>query len=205
MEDNRKNRLFLAFIGAAIGASGIVAYYESSQWMLYTCTFLSILQWVLCVFTKELQNWAYPYLAACLLAGYYITDTFPNCLCYGICLYYATALIYISLLRHAPFLIFMVVPIVSMIAYFMHYERAFMVTAAFCTVYFLIAHFSGKTPYYAMDEYLFCVAFGIALVAHKEAESLYTMRLIKGVLWAGAAYYIIGIIKAFIHVLIKRN
>ena len=199
MEDNRENRLFLVLIGIAIGLTGIVAYYKSLQWMLYTCTFLSIMQWVTCMFTRELQNWAYPYLAACLLAGYYITGAFTDCLCYGICLYYATALIYIGMLRFVPLLLFIVIPIVSIVASFLHYEQVFMVSATFCTVHFLIAHFSGKTPYYAMDDFLLCVAFGVALMASKDTNSLYTMRLIKGILWAGAAHYIIGIIHAFFH------
>lgn len=203
MEDNRENRLFLALMGAAIGITGIVAYHESVQWIFYTCTFLSIMQWMLCMFTGELQNWAYPFLTACLLSGYYITGAFADFLFYGICLYYATALLYIGLLRHVPHLLFMVVPIVSMVAYFLHYEQVFMVTATFCTVHFLIAHFSGKTPYYAMDDFLLCVVFGIALMANKETNSLYTTRFIKGILWAGAAYHIMGILHAFYHAYIK--
>ena len=173
--------------------------------MLYTCTFLSILQWVSCMFNGELQNRAYPYLAACLLAGYYITGTYTNCLCYGICLYYATGLLYIGLLQYVPYLLFMVVPIVSMVAYFLHYEQLFMVSATFCTVHFLIAHFSGKTPSYAMDDFLLCVAFGMALMANKETENLFTIKLIKGILWAGAAYHILGILHAFYQAYIKRK
>ena len=206
MEDNRKNRLFIALIGAAIGATGIVAYYESIQWIFYTCTFLSIMQWVSCMFTRELQNWAYPYLAACLLVGYYITGSYTNSLCYGICLYYATGLFYMGLLCIIPYqIVFIFVPVISMIAYFLHYEHLFLLTAVYCTVNFLITHFQGKHPSFAMDVFLGCVTFGVLLVGNRNTDSLYSMKIIKGILWAGAAYYIVGSFYAFYHAYIKRE
>ena len=199
MEDNIKNRLLLALIGTAIGITGIVAYYESVQWLFYTCAVLSIMQWVSSIITKELQSWAYPYLAACLLAGYYFTGALADFFCYGICLYYATGLLYIGLLYIIPLFCTTVAPVVCMVAFFLHFEHVFMVTATFCTVHFLIAHFSGKTPSYAMDDFLLCLVFGTILVANKDTDSFYAMRIIKGFLWAGGAYYIVGVIHAILH------
>ena len=69
MEDNPQNRLILALIGVGIGVTGIVAYYESAQGILYTCTVLSIMQWGLCMIDVALQYWSYPYLAACILTS----------------------------------------------------------------------------------------------------------------------------------------
>ena len=205
MEDNPQNRLILALIGVGIGVTGIVAYHESVQWLLNVCAVLSLMQWIISIVKQEIQKWSYPYLAACLLAGYYITGTFENFLFYGICLYYATGILYSGLLRYVPNLLFMVVPIFSIVAFFMNYEHVFMIMATFCTAHFIIAHFSGKTPHYAMDNFLLCVAFGIGFMVHRNTDSLYTIRIVKSILWAGSAQYIIGIIHVFIHALINRN
>ena len=199
MEDNNKNRLLLALLGVTIGIVGIVAYHKSVQWLSYICTILCIMQWLLCMFSEGIQKEIYPYLAACLLASYYITGSYTNSLCYGICLYYTTGLFYIGLLRFIPHLLFIVVPIVSLAAYFLHYEQVFMGTATFCTLYFFITHLLGKTPHYAMDVFLLCVAFGVGLMVNRGAESLYSVSIIKGILWGGSAYYIIGILYAFFH------
>lgn len=205
MEDNSQNRLILALIGVGIAITGIVAYHESIQWLLNVCAALSLMQWIISIVKQEIQNWSYPYLAACLLAGYYITGTFENFLFYGICLYYATGILYSGLLRYVPNLLFLVIPIFSIVAFFMHYEHVFMVAATFCTMYFLITHFLGKTPLHAMDDFLLCVALGVALMNDNETDGLYTMKLIKGILWGGSACYILSIIHVFIHALINRN
>lgn len=205
MEDNINNRLLLTLIGTAIGITGIVAYYESVQWLFYTCTVLSIMQWVSSIITKELQSWAYPYLAACLLAGYYFTGAFADFFCYGICLYYATGLLYIGLLYIIPLFCTTVVPAICMVAFFLHYEHVFMVTAVFCTTHFLIAQLLGKNPYFAMNVFLGCVTFGVLLVGNRNTDSLYTMRLIKGILWAGAAYYITMLFYAIYLAYTKRK
>lgn len=205
MEDNPQNRLILALIGVGIGVTGIVAYYESAQGIFYTCTALSIMQWGLCMIAGALQYWSYPYLAACILTSYYITESFADFLPYGICLYYATALFYSGIIQYASLLLFRIVPIVSLVAFFMHYEHVFMVAATFCTMYFLITHFLSKTPLHAMDDFLLCVALGVALMNDNETDGLYTMKLIKGILWGGSACYILSIIHVFIHALINRN
>lgn len=187
MEDNSQNRLILALIGVGIAITGIVAYHESIQWLLNVCAALSLMQWIISIVKQEIQNWSYPYLAACLLAGYYITGTFENFLFYGICLYYATGILYSGLLRYVPNLLFLVIPIFSIVAFFMNCEHLFMITATFCTAHFIIAHFSGKTPHYAMDNFLLCIAFGIGFMTQKNTDSLYTIRIVKSILWAGSA------------------
>lgn len=206
MEDKNKNGLLLALMGVAIGIVGIVAYHKSVQWLSYACAILCVLQWVLCMFSEGIRKEMYPYLAACLLGGFYVTGSFTDCLCFGICLYYATGLFYMGLLYVIPYqIVFIFVPVISMIAYFLHYEHVFLLTALYCTVNFQITHYQGKHPAFAMDVFLLCVAFGVGLMTNRGVDSLYSVRIIKGILWGGVAYYIIGFFYAFYHAYIKRE
>ena len=207
MKENLKNTILLVLIGVAIGVAGIIAYYQQITWLFYTCTVLCMVQMLLNIFLGMLQDHTYPYLAACLLVGYYLTGDIPNGLCYGVCLHYATALICLGFyaLPIVQMLVFIVLPVTSITAYFLHAEHLFMVIAVFCTLHFIINHLRGKNPPPAMDIFLWCVAFGVGFLQLRDTDAYQSVKFIKGILWGGSAYYIVALLYGWYRVYIKHE
>ena len=209
MKNNIKNVLLLASIGVLIGIVGIVAYYRDVKWLMVTCAVLCLCQLLVNIFSGLHQDntyQIYPLLAVCLLVGYYITGNIIDSLCYGLCLYYAIAILYLGVLMLVPQqIVFIIVPVVSMIAYIANIEHLFVATGLFCTLSFVIAHLRGKLPSFAMDVYLWCTALGVMLLFQRSTDTYYSVKIIKGAMWAGSAYYIFGLFYAFYQKLIRNN
>lgn len=96
MQNNTKNVLLLALVGVAIGVTGLIAYYQQISWLFILCTILCIVQFAIDSFLEPLKDEVFPYLATCLAIGYYLTDNILDTACFGICLYYATALFFLT-------------------------------------------------------------------------------------------------------------
>ena len=208
MQNNLKNTILLALIGVAIGAVGLVAYYQHIQWLLIACAIICAIQFTLAHFAEPMKDESYPYLATCFAVAYYLTDNIPDAIYYGACLYYATALVFLyllSVISRIILLVSIVVPIGSLVAYFLHAEPVFIATATFCFVYFLVKHFRGKNPSFAMDVFLWCTAFGIGLLFQRDTDTYTSVKIIKGMLWGSAAYFIVGLLYAFYHAYIKKD
>lgn len=206
MDNNLKNTILLASIGVAIGVGGIIAYYHQVSWLLILCAILCTCQMLTNLYWGLLKDYTYPLLAACMLIGYYITESFTESLCYGICLYYAIALFYICLLMVIPLqLLNFIIPLISIIAFFLKADHLFTVTGLFCTIQFVVSLLKGKLPYFAMDVFLWCIACGIVFLFIRDTDSSYHIRIIKGILCAGAAYYLFGILYAIYHTYIKKD
>lgn len=195
MEDSQKNVIMLAMIGVIIGIAGIVAFHQSLLWLLYACAVICLVQWLLNLLAKQLRPTTIPYLAACCLAGYYISGTYIDGVCYGVCLYYATVFLYSVIPMQ---LALIVVPIASIIGYFTNVEQLFIITAVFCTVNFIITHFRGKNPHFAMGIFIACAVIGTILVFSKGTDEYTSIKIVKGLLWGGAAYYIAGVFYAYL-------
>ena len=202
MKENIRNTVLLALMGVAIGVAGIIGYYQHIKWLFYTCTVLCLVQLLLNLFLKALQDQMYPYLVACLLTGYFLTGNVLSGLCMGVCLHYATALIYVCIPIQ---LSLVVVPIVSIVAFFLHAEKLFMVTAVYCTLYFFIKHFQGKLPAIAMDMLLWSCAFGVGFLQWRDTDTYQSVKIIKGVLWGGSAYYIVSLFYVWYHLYVKHD
>lgn len=198
MENNIKNTLLLASVGVLIGIVGMVAYHQHITGLLVTCAVLCICQLFVNFFTGMLQDYTYPLLAVCIVVAYYITGNIFEGICYGLCLYYAIALLYIGMLMVIPFqFIMIVVPVTSIIAFFVNAEHLFIATGIFCTLTFVIAHLRGKLPSFAMDIILWCLVCGEIFMFQRSTDTYYSVRIIKGILWGGSAYYVAGVLYAF--------
>ena len=191
-----KQQLISVLTGVSFGATGLIAYYQQTRWLLIVCSIVCSIQLILSFF-EPLKDEMFSCLAVCLTIGYYLTDSIPDAAMFGICLYYATAVIFSILLAVIPLqFILIVVPIVSLVAYFINAEHLFLTTAVFCLVCFNVKHFRGKNPSFAMDVFLWCSVFGGSLLAARGTDALMSVRIIKGVLWGSAAYYIVVAIYA---------
>ena len=62
-----------------------------------------------------------------------------------------------------------------------------------------------QAAYFAMDVFLWCIACGIVFLFIRDTDSSYHIRIIKGILCAGAAYYLFGILYAIYHTYIKKD
>ena len=206
MENNTKNTLLLASVGVLIGIVGMVSYHQQITWLLITCAALCVCQLLVNLFTRMLQDYTYPLLAVCIIVAYYITGNIIEGICYGLCLYYAIALLYIGLLIVIPFQFIMIaVPVTSIIAFFVNAEHLFVATGVFCTLNFIVTHLRGKTPSFAMDVFLWCLVFGEILLFQRDTDNYYFVKILKGILWAGAAYYVFGVLYAYHRVYIKKD
>lgn len=206
MKNNLKNTLLPVLIGVAIGLGGVIAYHHQVSWLFILCAKLCAFQFLMHFYWGLLKDYTYPLLAACMLIGYYITESFAESLCYGICLYYAIALFYICLLMIIPLqLLYFIIPLISIIAFFLKADHLFTVTGLFCTIQVVVSLLKGKLPYFAMDVFLWCIAFGIGILFLRDTNSSYYIRIIKGILWAGAAYYLFGVLYAIYHTYIKKD
>jgi hypothetical protein len=200
------NAILLTLAGVVIGVAGIVAYYQELRWLFIVSVILCIAQLVLTHFYEPLKDEMFPYLAVCLVVGYYLTDNIPDASCFGICLYYATAFIFSIVLSIIPMqFVMIVVPIVGIVAYFLNAEQIFLTIAAFCFVHFLIKHFRGKNPHFAMDVFLWCMAFGVSLLVSKDTDVYMSVKMLKGMLWGSVVYYIVVALYAFYCVRFKKG
>lgn len=193
-----RNAILLALAGVAIGATGIVAYYQQPRWLFIVCTLLSIAQLVLSLFFEPMKDEMYSYLGACLVVGYYLTDSIPDAACFGICFHYATAFIFSMVLSFISVpIVLIVVPVGGVVAYFLNAEHLFMVLSTFCFIYFLVKHFRGKNAHFAMDVFLWSATFGVSFLFLRNTDTYTSVKILKGLLWGSATYYIVMAIYAF--------
>lgn len=205
MEKATKQTLIMALIGIVIGVIGILAY-QKANWLFYICASLCWVQFLLSIVTNSLKETAFPFFTVCLIAGYFLTGTVLTGICYGSCLYYAIAFIYSIVLYVVPFQIIMIiVPVVSIIAYFCHAEHLFLLTSLYCTVNYLVALFKGRLPFSTMEIFLCCMSVGVILFTNRESVSLHSIQIIKGFLWGGAAYYVVVALYSFYRVFINKK
>ena len=173
----------------------MVGYHLQIGWLLYTCTFLCLAQLLINLFLKQLQEYAIPYLIACLLGGYFITHSLTEGVCYGLCVYYLTAIVYVGfLLILSQQRLLLMVAIVSIVSYFIHKEDLFIVTSVFCFLTFFISLFRGTLRPFAFDILLGCLPFGIALLTMRDVDTYLSVKLLKGFLWACSTYYIVSFV-----------
>lgn len=205
-QNSIKSVILLALAGGAIGAAGLIAYYQQIRWLFIICAILCIAQLILVHFFEPLKDEMYPYLAACLAVGYYLTDSIPDTACFSLCLYYATAFIFSIVLSLIPLqIVLIIIPIGSIVAFILNVELLFLATGAFCFVYFLVKHSRGKNPNFAMGAFLLCVAFGVSMLFTRSTDTFLSVKILKGLLWGSAVYYIVVAIYAFYCARIKKG
>lgn len=198
MENSIKNVVLLTSLGVLIGVIGVIGYFHQTRWLMMTCAVVCLAQLLMNVFMGLLQDYTYPFLSVCILVGYYISGEIVDGVCLGLCIYYSIAILYMAILAVVPIQIIMIiVPLVSIIAFFVNEEHLFITTALYCTIHFLIAHFRGKLPYYAMNIFLWAIAFGVLFMLQRNTDSYYSVKMLKGILWGGSAYYIVVAMYAF--------
>lgn len=198
MENSIKNIVLLTSMGVLIGVVGVIGYFYQIRWLMIACAVVCLFQLLLNIFMGLLQDYTYPFLSVCILVGYYLAGEIVDGVCLGFCLYYSLAILYMGVLAVVPFQIIMIiVPLISLIAFFVNKEHLFVATALFCTINYHIAYFRGKLPHFAMDVLLWAIAFGVMFMLQRNTDSYYSVKLIKGVLWGSSAYYIVVAMYAF--------
>ena len=197
MDNIIKHSLILAFVGVSIGIIGLVSFHNHTKWLFVTCAALCLCQFVINIVSGMIQAHSYPLLFVCTLIGFYVSGSFFDSLCYGICLYYAVALFYLGVLMVVPLhIILLILSIVSIVSYFINAEQVFVSTGLYCTSNFIIALLRGSLPRYAMDVFIFAVVIGVFMLFQRNLDTYSSIKILKGVLWGGAAYYIFALAAA---------
>lgn len=199
MENNAKAIILWTLADISVSVIGLVAYHFAIQWLLIVCALLSIAQWLASLFRRELQPFSYPYLASCLVAGLLLTEGWINGACYGLCLYWASALFFGVIFRLlSKHVVLIIIPIVSVVAYFLGADFWFWTTSVYCTVSFFVELLRGKMAPAVMEIFLACVVIAVSFSFAKENGPAWS-KIIIGLLLGGSAYYIVGAIYSFIY------
>jgi len=206
MDNSIKNVIILTSLGVLIGVVGIIAYFHQTRWLMIACAVVCLAQLLINVFMGLLQDYTYPFLSVCILVGYYLSGEIVDGICLGLCLYYSIAILYMGILAVVPFRIIMIiVPLVSIIAFFVNEEHLFITTALFCSLNFCIAYFRRKLPRFSMNIYTVAILLGTFLLFHRNTDLYDSVKLIKGILWAGSGYYLLGCLYAFYITFVKKE
>ncbi len=201
-DNNAKLMLLITSFIVAIAATGLVGYYQEIRWLFITSTVISATQFIASVFVQPLKDEMIPWLASCLAIGYFLTGNIPDAACFGICLYVTTA--FINMLIPVQLLLF-VVPVGCIVAYFLGAENVFIATAVYCLTNFVVKHFRGKNPSFAMGWFLLCMTLGVALLILRDTDAYFSVKMLKGLLLGSAAYYIALALYVFYIVRIKKD
>ena len=204
---NNNQLLLWTSLGCGIltGVVGIIALYCDVRWLLYTCSGLALFHFLYNLFKGTILDNVYPFLAVCLVVAYYATGTILDGLCFGICLYYAIAWLHSIMFLAVPFLVNAIVPLTSIIAFFLHAEHLFVATGVYCILSFIISHLRGKLPSWDMDVYIWCAAIGVMLLFQRDADLYNYVKILKDVLWGASAYYVFCVFYAFYTTYIRKR
>lgn len=194
MESNMKNSILLILVGCVIGIVGVYAYYHHMNGLFITCAIIGVIQFVLGVITHTLNGHVYPYMLSCVIMGHYTANTFPECVYYGICLYYASAWLYMLLIAAlSETVVFIILSFASIVSYFFNMDCLFIVLGICCTTNILVAWFSGRLKLGSVRLLTESVVIGICVLASRMAEIFF----LKGILLGCSFFYIASLVKAY--------
>lgn len=199
MENSVKTVIMQTMAYMAIGIIGLVAYHFAIQWLFIVCALLSIAQWLFSLFRRELQPFSYPYLASCLVAGLLLTEGWINGGCYGFCLYWASALFFSAIFKLlSKHVVLIIIPVVSIVAYFLGADFWFRTASVYCTVSFFVDLLHGKLAPAVTGTFLGCCVMAVSFSFANEDGTAWS-KIIIGLLLGASFYYIAGAIYSFIH------
>lgn len=193
---NMENKSCLVAFGVLLeilfAAAGVAAFHYHSEKLFLICAVLCGLKFFLMLFVEGIKDIAFPYMAVCMAFGYYMTGTWLDTLCYGICLYYATAFLYMGLLHinelAVSLLFIFAASVVSIVGWLTQNYWLFMIASAYCVVWIIMAWVHGRLHAISFRLLALCVIAGLLLYGYKDVSSSRAMFYVNGVL-LGCAFF----------------